>query len=302
MLQKSSRIQVVTYFCSVELTYLSETRINEFIDQALQEDIGDGDHSTLSSIPKEAKRSGQLLFKDDGIVAGLELAERIFRRIDPDVTIEMKKQDGDSIQEGEVGFLIHGSARTILSGERLALNCLQRMSGIATYTSKLRELISHTRAKLLDTRKTTPNFRIMEKWAVAIGGGVNHRFGLYDMVMLKDNHIDFAGGIREAIEGCKKYLDQNGLHLKIEVETRNLDEVQQVLECGGVHRIMLDNMLPSNMKEAVQLIDGRYETEASGGITEKTIGEVAETGVDFISVGALTHSYKSLDISLKAIT
>lgn len=285
----------------MEFAYLSDDSINEFIDRALEEDIRDGDHSTLSSIPEDAERSAQLLFKGDGIVAGLEMAERIFKRLDPDVQIEMLKKDGDSVSEGEIGFRIHAKARTILTGERLALNCLQRMSGIATYTSKLKDMISHTRAKLLDTRKTTPNFRIMEKWAVAIGGGVNHRFGLFDMVMLKDNHVDFAGGIKNAIEGCKKYLAEKGLDLKIEVETRNIAEVEEVVATGGIHRIMLDNMLPSDMKEAVRIIDGKFETEASGGITEKTISDVAETGVDFISVGALTHSYTSLDISLKAI-
>ncbi|MCR9249830.1 MAG: carboxylating nicotinate-nucleotide diphosphorylase [bacterium] len=285
----------------MEFAYLSDDSINEFIDRALEEDIRDGDHSTLSSIPEDAERSAQLLFKGDGIVAGLEMAKRIFKRLDPDVKIEMLKKDGDSVSEGEIGFRIHAKARTILTGERLALNCLQRMSGIATYTSKLKDMISHTRAKLLDTRKTTPNFRIMEKWAVAIGGGVNHRFGLFDMVMLKDNHVDFAGGIKNAIEGCKKYLAEKGLDLKIEVETRNIAEVEEVVATGGIHRIMLDNMLPSDMKEAVRIIDGKFETEASGGITEKTISDVAETGVDFISVGALTHSYTSLDISLKAI-
>ncbi len=285
----------------MEFAYLSDDSINEFIDRALEEDIRDGDHSTLSSIPEDAERSAQLLFKGDGIVAGLEMAERIFKRLDPDVKIEMLKKDGDSVSEGEIGFRIHAKARTILTGERLALNCLQRMSGIATYTSKLKDMISHTRAKLLDTRKTTPNFRIMEKWAVAIGGGVNHRFGLFDMVMLKDNHVDFAGGIKNAIEGCKKYLSEKGLDLKIEVETRNIAEVEEVVATGGIHRIMLDNMLPSDMKEAVRIIGGKFETEASGGITEKTISDVAETGVDFISVGALTHSYTSLDISLKAI-
>ncbi len=285
----------------MELAYLSNKNINRFIDLALAEDVGDGDHSTLSSIPENATRKAHLLFKDDGVAAGLEMAERIFKRIDPSIHLDMKIKDGDKISEGDIGFIIEGSARSILTGERLALNCLQRMSGIATYTDKLVYMIHHTNAKLLDTRKTTPNFRIMEKWAVAIGGGVNHRFGLYDMVMLKDNHIDFAGGVAEAIRGTKKYLANKGLDLKIEVETRNLKEVEEVIACGGVDRIMLDNMLPSDMREAIKLIDGKYETEASGGITEKTIGDVAETGVDFISVGALTHSYQSLDISLKAI-
>ena len=285
----------------MELAYLSNKNINRFIDLALAEDVGDGDHSTLSSIPENATRKAHLLFKDDGVAAGLEMAERIFKRIDPSIHLDMKIKDGDKVSDGDIGFIIEGSARSILTGERLALNCLQRMSGIATYTDKLVYMIHHTNAKLLDTRKTTPNFRIMEKWAVAIGGGVNHRFGLYDMVMLKDNHIDFAGGVAKAIRGTKKYLADKGLDLKIEVETRNLKEVEEVIAFGGVDRIMLDNMLPSDMREAIKLIDGKYETEASGGITEKTIGDVAETGVDFISVGALTHSYQSLDISLKAI-
>ena len=216
------------------------------------------------------------------------------------MTFHAFTSDGQSIENGEVGFEVSGNARSILGAERLVLNCLQRMSGIATYTQKLTAIVNGTRAKLLDTRKTTPNFRLPEKWAVQIGGGYNHRFGLYDMVMLKDNHIDYAGGVENAINSVVSYLEKIGKNLKIEIEIRNLRELEEVLRVGKVHRIMLDNMLPSDIREAIGLIGGRYETEASGGITEKTIRDIAETGVDYISVGALTHSYRSLDMSLKA--
>lgn len=275
--------------------------VNQFIDSALKEDIGDGDHSTLSAIPADLKQEARLLIKDDGVIAGLQLAEMIFKRFDAQLEVTHLKKDGDTVSEGEVGLTVKGSARSILSTERLVLNCLQRMSGIATYTRKMTELIRHTNANLLDTRKTGPNFRICEKWAVKIGGGENHRFGLYDMVMLKDNHVDYAGSIAKAVSATKKYLKENDKDLRIEVETRNLEEVQQALDVGGVDVIMLDNMLPSTMIEAIQMINGQCQTEASGGITEKNIKEMAETGVDFISVGALTHSYTSLDISLKAV-
>jgi len=285
----------------VKINYLTRQAIVKFIDSALKEDLGDGDHSTLACIPADMEQEAKLLIKDDGIIAGLELAQWIFGRYDSGLQVELLKQDGDAVEEGDVGLLVKGKAVSILSTERLVLNCLQRMSGIATYTNKLTYLIKHTNAKLLDTRKTAPNFRICEKWAVKIGGGENHRFGLYDMVMLKDNHIDYAGGIRKAIESTRKYLIANQKELRIEVETRNLDEVREVLEVGGVDVIMLDNMLPSSMREAVQMIAGKCQTEASGGITEKNIKEMAETGVDFISVGALTHSYTSMDISLKAV-
>ncbi|MDH5367227.1 MAG: carboxylating nicotinate-nucleotide diphosphorylase [Cyclobacteriaceae bacterium] len=281
--------------------YLTKQAISSFIKAALKEDIGSGDHSTLAAIPIKSKSKAQLLIKDDGVIAGLEMAAYIFEAVDSELNIEYKFKDGDIVSNGDIGFVMEGNARSILSSERLVLNCMQRMSGIATYTRKLTQLISTTKTRLLDTRKTTPNFRIMEKWAVAIGGGTNHRFGLYDMVMLKDNHIDFAGGINKAIFATQKYLKENKLDLKIEVETRNLDEVKQVLDAGGIDIIMLDNMMPSDIREAVQLINGKYETEASGGITEQTIVDVAETGVDYISVGALTHSIKSMDISLKAI-
>ena len=281
--------------------YLTEQNIRYFIKTALSEDIGDGDHSSLGSIPENQVSHARLLIKDHGIIAGLTLAERIFHYVDKSIKIDFRKKDGDFVSNGDIGFTVEGKAQAILSAERLVLNCLQRMSGIATYTHRMNLLIRGSRARLLDTRKTTPNFRLPEKWAVLIGGGVNHRFGLYDMVMLKDNHIDYAGGVKEAITETVAYLKANNLDLKIEVEVRNLEELEQVLEVGHVHRVLLDNMLPSAIREAIRMIRGRMETEASGGINEKNIGDIAETGVDFISVGALTHSYKSLDISLKAI-
>lgn len=280
--------------------YLTEQSISEFIARALAEDIGDGDHSSLAAIPADAQNQARLLVKGEGILAGMELATYIFRAVDASLQVDVLLKDGASVQYGDIGLTVSGNARSILTAERLVLNCMQRMSGIATYTHALVQLIEGTGAKLLDTRKTTPNFRMMEKWAVLIGGGANHRFGLFDMVMLKDNHVDYAGGVRAAIKATQQYLLEKGKALKIEVETRNLQEVQEALDTGGIDRIMLDNMSPEMMREAVQRIGGRYETEASGGITEKTIREVAETGVDYISVGALTHSIKSLDISLKA--
>ncbi|MCG8321034.1 MAG: carboxylating nicotinate-nucleotide diphosphorylase [Cytophagales bacterium] len=284
----------------MNLPYLTEQKLTGFIRAALEEDLGEGDHSSLSCIPREIQSKARLIIKDKGIIAGLSLAEMIFHQVDPDLRVEMIMEDGQSATVGDTGLLVNGRAQSILSAERLVLNCLQRMSGIATYTHYLTGLIKGTGAKLLDTRKTTPNFRMLEKWAVAIGGGMNHRFGLYDMIILKDNHIDFAGGIEKAMKRCRDYLAKNHLSLKIEVETRNIAEVKEVIKTGGVDRIMLDNMTPTVMKEAVAIINGQYETEASGGITEATIRGVAETGVDFISVGALTHSTKSLDISLKA--
>ncbi len=243
----------------------------------------------------------KLLIKEPGILAGVELAKEIFQHYDPDLKVSIQIPDGSPVDAGDVGLFVEGKVSAILTTERLVLNCMQRMSGIATYTHQLTQKISHTKAKLLDTRKTTPNFRMMEKWAVSIGGGKNHRFALYDMIMLKDNHIDFAGGIRQAVSAAQEYLKKNQLPLKIEVETRNLDEVAAVLEVGGIDFIMLDNMSYAQMREAVALIGGRYPTEASGGITEDTLVAVAECGVDYISVGALTHQVKSMDISLKAV-
>ncbi len=281
--------------------YLTEQNLTEFIKTALREDVGDGDHSSLASIPNDAQNQARLLVKGDGILAGVELAQMIFREVDPNLQVEVLLHDGAKVKFGDVALTVKGKAQSILTAERLVLNCMQRMSGIATFTHRLVDMIAGTNAKLLDTRKTTPNFRMMEKWAVLIGGGVNHRYGLYDMIILKDNHVDYAGGIEKAIRATQEYLKRLGKDLKIEVETRNLQEVGQVLETGGVHRIMLDNMTPDMMKEAINMIGGRFETEASGGITDHTIREVAETGVDYISVGALTHSIKSMDLSLKAI-
>ncbi|MEM6814993.1 MAG: carboxylating nicotinate-nucleotide diphosphorylase [Bacteroidota bacterium] len=281
--------------------YLTDENINHFIEAALAEDIGDGDHSSLGSIPSSSSSEAHLLIKDDGILAGVDLAARIFEFVDQDLTIECAKKDGDSIDVGEIAFIVSGNSRSILSAERLILNCMQRMSAIATYTNYLCSLIRGSKVKLLDTRKTTPLFRLPEKWAVLIGGGVNHRFGLYDMVLLKDNHIDFAGGVKNAIQSILNYLKENNSTLAIEVEVRSLRELDEVLEIGQIQRVLLDNMLPSDICQAIKMIDGKFETEASGGITEKNITDIAETGVDYISVGALTHSYQSMDMSLKAV-
>ena len=280
--------------------YISEEFLSNFIASALAEDIGDGDHSTLSAIPATAANRVRLLVKESGILAGAELAKRIFLHYDPKLVLENYLSDGAIVKKGDIAFSVTGSARSLLTTERLVLNCMQRMSGIATKTRHLVNLVAGTRAKLLDTRKTTPNFRLLEKWAVVIGGGGNHRLGLYDMIMLKDNHNDMAGGIAQAINRAKDYLRAENRRLKIEVETRNIEEVKQALDAGGIDVIMLDNMSIEQMKAALQLIDGRCKTEASGNITEETITSVAECGVDYISVGALTHSVKSLDLSLKA--
>jgi nicotinate-nucleotide pyrophosphorylase (carboxylating) len=279
--------------------YLTDQAIHLFIKSALAEDLGEGDHSSLGAVPVSKICKARLLIKDDGIIAGVEMAEKIFREVSPSLRITFFKHDGEKVKKGEIAFIVEGPAQSVLSAERLVLNCMQRMSGIATYTDRLCKLIEGTGSQLMDTRKTTPNFRLMEKWAVAIGGGKNHRFALYDMVMLKDNHVDMAGGIRAAIENTKKYLSEKNKDLKIEVETRNLHEVEEALSAGGIDIIMLDNMNFNDMKKAVQLIGGKYKTEASGGITESTLRSVAECGVDYISVGALTHSVKSLDLSLK---
>lgn len=283
-------------------SYLTESAIYQFITSALAEDIGDGDHSSLGALPADRLIRAKLLIKDNGVLAGCEIAKIIFNHVDPSLQLDYFKQDGDEITKGDIAFIVSGSARAILSTERLVLNCMQRMSGIATYTRKLCKLIEGTSAEIMDTRKTTPNFRLMEKWAVAIGGGKNHRYALYDRVMLKDNHIDIAGGISQAVDNTKKYLVSKNKSLLIEVETRSLSEVQKVLDVGGVDVIMLDNMDVWEMKKAVDLIGNRCKTEASGGITESNLRGVAECGVDFISVGALTHSVKSLDLSLKNIS
>lgn len=270
-----------------------------FIRHSLKEDIGTGDHSSNSCISHDQYGEARLLVKDDGILAGVELAKVIFNEFDPTLSIEVLIEDGNPVKHGDIGFYVKGSARSILSTERLVLNCMQRLSGVATSTNKIVQKLSRYKTKVLDTRKTTPGMRFLEKWAVKVGGGENHRIGLYDMIMLKDNHIDYAGGIEQAINKANDYLRLNKLDLKIEVETRNLAEVKEVLEVGGIHRIMLDNFTPPEIKEAVELIQGNYETEASGGITIDNIEAYAAAGVDFISVGALTHSVKSLDLSLK---
>jgi nicotinate-nucleotide pyrophosphorylase (carboxylating) len=282
------------------IPYLSPEKISVFINQALTEDVGPGDYSTLGSVPADAEGRAQLIIKEPGVIAGLELALMIFKHFDPNLEVDLFLSDGDKVNAGTIGLVVRGSARSILTTERLVLNCLQRMSGIATRTAQLTSMISHTNARLMDTRKTTPNFRMMERWAVLLGGGLNHRFALYDMVMLKDNHVDFAGGIRKAILSSRAFLESKGLDLKIEIETRTLEEVKEVLAVGGVDIIMLDNMDEVTMRTAVALVNGRYPLEASGGITEENLRAVAECGVDFISVGALTHQVKSLDISLKA--
>jgi len=272
----------------------------QFIAAALQEDIGAGDFSTLASIDENAKGTAVLKIKEDGILAGVELAQQIFRFLEPEATFSIHKKDGDRVINGETAFEVNARVHTILQAERLTLNCMQRMSGIATLTSHFVEKIKEFKAKILDTRKTTPLFRQFEKEAVKIGGGENHRMGLYDMVMLKDNHIDFCGGIEKAIEKTNAYLKANNLDLKIEVETRSLEDVKRVLAVGQVHRIMLDNYLPEQLGEAVSLINGRFETEASGGINLNNVAAYAASGVDFISVGAVIHHAVSMDLSLKA--
>lgn len=282
--------------------YRTEESISQFIQTALAEDIRDGDHSSLASIPAGTENTAQLIIKGDGILAGIEMAQHIFKAVDANLTLGLFKKDGDKVKNGEIGLKVSGSAISILTAERLVLNCLQRMSGIATYTHQLSKMIAHTKCKVLDTRKTTPNFRLAEKWAVEIGGGQNHRFGLFDMIMLKDNHNDFAGGITKAVKSTQAYLKRKNLDLKIEVETRNLAEVEEALNVGGVDVIMLDNMDIPTIKTAVKLIGNQCKIEASGGITEDSIIGIAESGVDYISVGALTHSYKSLDMSLKAVS
>jgi len=284
----------------VKPPYITRQFLDQFIASALKEDVGDGDHSSVGSIPETASSRARLLIKEDCIIAGIELAIEIFRAIDKKLVTEVFCKDGDRVKKGSEAFTVNGHARSILTAERLVLNCMQRMSGVATKTSALVKLIEGTQARLLDTRKTTPNFRLPEKWAVLIGGGSNHRIGLFDMIMLKDNHIDMAGGIGQAIIRTKDYLRATNQQLKIEIETRSLQEVEEVMRVGGVDIIMLDNMSPEEMNEAVTFIGSKYKTEASGGITDQTIREVAESGVDFISVGALTHSVKSVDLSLKA--
>jgi nicotinate-nucleotide pyrophosphorylase (carboxylating) len=278
-----------------------QEEIDLIIANALREDIGDGDHSSLACIPGEATGRARLLVKDHGILAGVDFARQVFRTVDPQLRMEVALPDGSPISHGQVAFHVEGPSRSILMAERLVLNAIQRMSAIATKTRKYVDLLEGTGTRILDTRKTTPGIRALEKWAVKIGGGENHRFALYDMVMLKDNHIDFAGGISPAIAKARAYLDRKGLDLKIIVEARNLGDVAEILKSEGVHRILLDNFTLKDTREAVQLIAGRCQTESSGGITEKTLRQYAECGVTYISSGALTHSVANMDFSLKAV-
>jgi nicotinate-nucleotide pyrophosphorylase (carboxylating) len=280
---------------------LDKALIDQFILNSLIEDVGDGDHTSLATIPAGTRGKAKLLIKDEGILAGVELAREIFRIVDPDLKLDVFLNDGAQIKYGDIVFEVEGDAQSILKAERLVLNCMQRMSGIATKTRRIVNLLKDTHTKVLDTRKTTPGLRYLEKWAVRIGGGVNHRFGLYDMILIKDNHVDYSGGIKPAIEKARQYIISKNKKLEIEIEVRNLDELQQVLQTGGINRILLDNFNFADLREAVRVIGGKYATEASGGITIDNIREYAACGVDYISVGALTHSVKSLDISLKAI-
>ncbi|MCR5497994.1 MAG: carboxylating nicotinate-nucleotide diphosphorylase [Paludibacteraceae bacterium] len=275
--------------------------IEDLLDLAFAEDIGDGDHTTLCCIPESQKGKAQLLIKEEGVLAGVEIAKRVFAKFDPELQVEVLIEDGAHVKPGDIAFYVSGKERSLLQTERIVLNIMQRMSGIATQTNKYAKEIADLHTKVIDTRKTTPGLRILEKMAVKIGGGGNHRIGLFDMILLKDNHIDFAGGIENAVTNAKRYLKEKGKNLKIEVEVRNLDELDQVLKIGGVDRIMLDNFDTETTRKAVKIINGRCETESSGGITFKTLRSYAECGVDFISVGALTHSVKGLDMSLKAV-
>lgn len=275
--------------------------LDELIKLWFAEDIGDGDHTTLSCIPADARGKSQLIIKEAGVLAGVEVAKRIFHAFDPELQVTQYLHDGDRVKPGDIAFVVEGRIQSLLQTERLMLNVMQRMSGVATRTAEYVKLLEGTHTRVLDTRKTTPGLRLLEKEAVRIGGGCNHRIGLYDMILLKDNHVDFAGGIDKAITRAKDYCAAKGKNLKIEIEVRNFDELDQVLAVGGVDRIMLDNFTPADTKKAVALIGGRYETESSGGITFDTLRTYAECGVDFISVGALTHSVKSLDMSFKAV-
>lgn len=280
---------------------LSVEELNDrLIDLAFAEDIGDGDHTTLCCIPDDAMGQSKLLIKEEGILAGIEIAKEVFRRFDPEMKVEVFIEDGAHVKPGDVAMVVTGRVQSLLQTERLMLNIMQRMSGIATMTNKYVERLKGTKTRVLDTRKTTPGMRILEKMAVKIGGGVNHRIGLFDMILLKDNHVDFAGGIENAINRCHAYLKEKGKDLKIEIEVRNFEELQRVLDMGGVDCIMLDNFTPENTRKAVEMVNGRFEIESSGGITFDTLRDYAECGVDFISVGALTHSVKGLDMSFKA--
>ena len=273
---------------------------DRLIDLAFAEDIGDGDHTTLCCIPEDAMGKSHLLIKEDGILAGVEVAKRVFAKFDPTMQVEVLINDGTPVKKGDIAMVVTAKVRSLLQTERLMLNIMQRMSGIATMTNKYVERLKGTKTHVLDTRKTTPGLRMLEKQAVKIGGGMNHRIGLFDMILLKDNHVDFCGGITNAITRCHEYLKEKGLDLKIEIEVRNFDELAEAMNCGGINRIMLDNFSVADTKKAVDIVGGKFETESSGGITFDTIRDYAECGVDFISVGALTHSVKGLDISFKA--
>jgi len=280
---------------------MSVQHIENFIANALKEDVGDGDHTSKACISENAVSKAKLIIKEEGIIAGVELAEMIFKIIDKEITLNVFIKDGTHVRKGDIAFEVNGNSQNILKAERLVLNCMQRMSGIATTTNRIVKLLDGFKTKILDTRKTTPNFRMIEKWAVRIGGGENHRMGLYDMILIKDNHVDCAGGIENAIKNTCEYLKIKNKNLKIEIEVRNFDELKKVLDVGKVDRILLDNFSVSDLKKAVELVDGRFETEASGGVREDNIRKIAETGVDYISVGALTHQIKSLDMSLKIL-
>lgn len=272
----------------------------KFIDDAMYEDIREGDHTSLATIPEGREGAARLLIKEDGILAGIEVALEIFKKVDPQLVVNVKLKDGAPVIKGDVAFTVHGAVYSILTAERLVLNVMQRMSGIATTTHRITDRLKGTGARILDTRKTTPNMRFLEKMAVRIGGGMNHRFGLYDMILIKDNHVDYAGGIKQALKATGEYLQKKGLQIPVEIEVRNKKELQEVIEVGTVDRILLDNFNFDDLREAVKLVNKRFETEASGGITEENVAEYAACGVDYISMGALTHSVKSLDMSLKA--
>src|ERR1700749_5145738 len=275
--------------------------IHEFIIKSLKEDVGDGDHTSLATIPAGTTGKAKLLVKDNGILAGVELAVEIFHIVDDKLKLTVFLNDGAEVRYGDVAFEVEGDAQSILKAERLVLNCMQHMSGIATVTNEIVDVLKGTNTKVLDTRKTTPGIRYLEKWAVRIGGGVNHRFGLYDMILIKDNHVDYSGGIRQSIENTHEYMTAHNKKLTIEIEVRNLDELEEVLRTGGVDRILLDNFNLSDLKQAVNIVEGRYITEASGGITVDNVRDYANCGADYISIGALTHSVKCLDLSLKAV-
>jgi nicotinate-nucleotide pyrophosphorylase (carboxylating) len=283
------------------MTIIDNPVIDQFIENAILEDVGDGDHTSLAIIPDTTKGKAQLLVKDDGIIAGVEVAKKIFQKFDPSVSIDVLIPDGSRVKYCDVAFVVEGKVLTILQCERLVLNIMQRLSGIATQTNKYVEQLHGYKTKVLDTRKTTPGMRLLDKWAVKLGGGENHRIGLFDMILIKDNHIDFAGGIENAIRSAQRYLKLKNKDLKIEVEARSIDDIIKIMDIGGIHRIMLDNFDVETTRKAVKIIAGKYETESSGGITIDTLRDYAKCGVDYISVGALTHQIRSLDMSLKAI-